>query len=105
MSNNYMDLSSDPDALENAKKYADGLEHYLNQLGDTLIVVGITPKRFKQAVKIVRKLIDKLRDGKLNKIYDQKYYYEFMELEEGSSYSYYMNNNNYDDDNYDEDDY
>lgn len=47
----------------NMKLMADAIENYVDVLEEYIIVDGITEEEYKDAIKTVRKLIKKLRDG------------------------------------------
>lgn len=48
---------------EMMEEQADNLENYLNIVENYIIIKGITKKEKEKAVKKVRKLIKKLREG------------------------------------------
>lgn len=69
-----------PKDYELAKKYADSLEIYLNEINATMILSGISKKKEKKAIKRVRKLIKHLRKGNLEKVYDWDAYVMYTNL-------------------------
>lgn len=79
----YYDINEDPRALKQAQEYADSLEQYLDQIQTKMILYGVTKEEQKEAEKTVRKLIKKLRKGKLDEVYDMDRYMEYMETYEG----------------------
>ena len=79
----YYDINEDLRALKQAQEYADSLEQYLDQIQTKMILYGVTKEEQKEAEKTVRKLIKKLRKGKLDEVYDMDRYTEYMETYEG----------------------
>lgn len=63
-----------------AKEFADSLESYLNEIETKIILVGITKEEQEEQEKVVRKLIKKLRKGKLDEVYDLDAYEEYIDM-------------------------
>ena len=55
----------------------------MDQIQTKMILYGVTKEEQKEAEKTVRKLIKKLRKGKLDEVYDMDRYTEYMETYEG----------------------
>lgn len=59
----YSEFHYDGDLLELMKNMADGIEFYLNTTTRYMIIENITEEEYKSAVKQIKKLIKKLREG------------------------------------------
>lgn len=60
-------------------KMADNLENYLEIIDQYVIIEGLTKEEYDIAVKKVKKLIKKLRQGKGDEVFNKERYLELLE--------------------------
>ena len=52
------------------QSYADQLDEYITTVSDLLIIEGRSEEEVRRSIKVVRKAIKNLRDGKYDKVFD-----------------------------------
>ena len=63
------------------EQIADHLENYINDIQSLFILEGKSEKDVNDAIKVVKKAIKNLRDGKPEKVFDEERYEEFSDTD------------------------
>lgn len=64
---------------EDSQKIADQMEEYLNDISMLVIIMGKKYSKIKEAKKIIKKeLIQNLREGKEEKVFDEEAYEKYL---------------------------
>lgn len=58
---------------------ADSLEKYSDEVKRFIIPDGKSAKKVKKALKVIKKTVKKLREGKADEVFDEDAYLEYME--------------------------
>lgn len=67
------------------EQMANDYETYLEIIDKFIIIEGLSKEEYKQARKVVKKLIKHLRNGEGDKVFDKERYDEYLENNGGFS--------------------